>query len=340
MLPAPTRIGLREVRSMSDSSPQLTPGGRPIQPHDSQIHCVQPGGGFCMRMELLWGRIRRVYLKTFRRGYVQRMAATRKGEFNQCPWDVLDPRDLKFYVNLPGFYWDTEDDPFTGREKLGFARAGLAEMIIFSSVLLPTLALFIYLACISSPYWWFAAIVPFLLEAEVIWFFRNPNRIIPQDPGLVVSPADGKIDLIEEIEHDDVIGGPAIKIAIFLSVFNVHINRVPIACTVFASRYRQGKFLSALKPESAWENERLELWLESTEAPHRVMRVRQITGQLARRIVCHAKTGEAFDRGAQFGMIKLGSRTELILPKEEGLEILVELGSKVQAGSTVFARYE
>ena len=325
---------------MSDSTPPLTPGGREIQPHDSQIHCVQPGGGVCMRIELFWGHIRRFYLKTFRRGYIRRMAATRKGDANQCPWDVLDPRDLKFYANQPGYYWDPQDDPFTGRESYGFARAGLAEMIIFSSILIPLLVLLVYLALHGSRWWWVVALVPFLLETEVIWFFRNPKRVVPEGPGTVVSPADGKIDLIEEIEHDDVIDGPAIKIAIFLSVFNVHINRVPVACTVFASRYRQGKFLSALKPESAWENERLELWLESTETPHRVMRVRQITGQLARRIVCWAKTGETFSRGTQFGMIKLGSRTELIIPREKGLEVLVELGDKVQAGSTVFARYK
>ena len=325
---------------MSDSTPPLTPGGREIQPHDSQIHCVQPGGGVCMRIELFWGHIRRCYLKTFRRGYIRRMAATRKGDANQCPWDVLDPRDLKFYANQPGYYWDPQDDPFTGRESYGFARAGLAEMVIFSSILIPLLVLLVYLALHGSRWWWIVALVPFLLETEVIWFFRNPKRVVPEAPGTVVSPADGKIDLIEEIEHDDVIDGPAIKIAIFLSVFNVHINRVPDACTVFASRYRQGKFLSALKPESAWENERLELWLESTETPHRVMRVRQITGQLARRIVCWAKTGETFSRGAQFGMIKLGSRTELIIPREKGLEVLVKLGDKVQAGSTVFARYK
>lgn len=325
---------------MSDSTPPLTPGGREIQPHDSQIHCVQPGGGVCMRIELFWGHIRRCYLKTFRRGYIRRMAATRKGDANQCPWDVLDPRDLKFYANQPGYYWDPQDDPFTGRESYGFARAGLAEMVIFSSILIPFLVLLVYLALHGSRWWWIVALVPFLLETEVIWFFRNPKRVVPEGPGTVVSPADGKIDLIEEIEHDDVIDGPAIKIAIFLSVFNVHINRVPVACTVFASRYRQGKFLSALKPESAWENERLELWLESTETPHRVMRVRQITGQLARRIVCWAKTGETFSRGAQFGMIKLGSRTELIIPREKGLEVLVKLGDKVQAGSTVFARYK
>ena len=114
---------------------------------------------------------------------------------------------------------------------------------------------------------------------------------------------------------------------------------MPIAATVFGSGYRQGKFLSALKPESAWENERLELWIEGVEAPHRVMRVRQITGQLARRIVCHANTGDSYQRGEIFGMIKLGSRTELIIPREDGLELAVEIGTHVQAGSSIMARY-
>jgi phosphatidylserine decarboxylase len=267
------------------------------------------------------------------------MAASRRGSENQCRWDVLDPRDLKFYVNQEGYSWDSADDPFTWRDRLPFIRAGLAELIIFSSVLIPLSCLFVTLACRHSMWWAAVALFPILLQAEIIWFFRNPRRTVPADPGLVVSPADGRVDLIEEIEHDEILAGPAIRIAIFLSVFNVHINRMPIAATVFGSGYRQGKFLSALKPESAWENERLELWIEGTEAPHRVMRVRQITGQLARRIVCYANTGARYQRGEQFGMIKLGSRTELIIPQEAGLELAVEIGTKVQAGSSIMARY-
>ena len=95
-----------------------------------------------------------------------------------------------------------------------------------------------------------------------------------------------------------------------------------------------------LKPESAWENERLELWLEGTEAPHRVMRLRQITGQLARRIVCRAKPGDVWERGEPYGMIKLGSRTELILPREDGLQLKVSVGDKVKAGCSIMALYD
>jgi phosphatidylserine decarboxylase len=328
------------MQNSSENSTTQTSTGRKILALDSQIDCIQPGGGVCMRIELAWGVWRRFYLRLFRRGYLKRLAESRRGSENQCPWDVLDPRDLKFYVNQEGYSWDAADDPFTWRDRLPFARAGLAEMIIFSSVLIPLSCLFVTLACRHSIWWAAAALFPILLQTEIIWFFRNPRREVAAEHGLVVSPADGRVDLIEEIEHDEILDGPAIKIAIFLSVFNVHINRMPIAAIVFGSGYRQGKFLSALKPESAWENERLELWIEGIEAPHRVMRVRQITGQLARRIVCHANTGDSYQRGDQFGMIKLGSRTELIIPKEEGLELDVEIGTKVQAGSSIMARYD
>ncbi|MEC7565846.1 MAG: phosphatidylserine decarboxylase [Planctomycetota bacterium] len=328
------------MENSSEISSDRTITGRTIEPLDSQIHCIQPGGGVCMRLEWIWGSVRRCYLKVFRRGYLKRIRTTRQGEVNQCPWEVLDPRDLKFHVNQQGYYWEPRDDPFQWRERLPFVRAGLAELLIFSMVLIPVAGALIRLAVLQHSGWWVAAAIPILLEAEVVWFFRNPRRQIPQDAGLVVSPADGKVDLIEELDHDDVIQGPAVKIAIFLSVFNVHINRSPITATIFGSGYRQGKFLSALKPESAWENERLELWLEGTEAPHRVMRLRQITGQLARRIVCRAKPGDVFERGEPYGMIKLGSRTELILPREDSLQLKVSVGDKVKAGCSIMALYD
>jgi phosphatidylserine decarboxylase len=144
---------------------------------------------------------------------------------------------------------------------------------------------------------------------------------------------------IEDIRHDDYIGGPAKKIGIFLSIFNVHINRAPIAGRVIGLRYRPGKYLNALRPESARENEQLAVMLEENQAPFRGMIVRQITGAIARRIVCWLKPGDAVGRGEQFGMIKLGSRTELVIPAEEGLEIRVRLGDNVIAGTTVLASY-
>ena len=172
-----------------------------------------------------------------------------------------------------------------------------------------------------------------------MWFFRNPNRIIPHGEGVVVSPADGKVVLIEELEHDEFVGGPVVQIGIFLSIFNVHINRTPIAGRVIGLKYKKGKYLNALRPESAKENEQLAVKLEGTTAPYRRMVVRQITGAIARRIVCWLKPGDELSKGEQLGMIKLGSRTELVLPKEPGLKILAKLGEHVQAGSSILAEY-
>ena len=155
----------------------------------------------------------------------------------------------------------------------------------------------------------------------------------------VVSPADGKLVLIERVEHDEYIGGPAVKFGIFLSIFNVHTNRTPIACRVVKIAYFKGKYLNALKPESAKVNEKLELSIQGTQAPFRPMIVRQIAGAIARRIVCWVRPDEELLSGCLFGMIKFGSRTELVLPDEPGLEIVAKLGDAVQGGSTIMVRY-
>ena len=99
---------------------------------DPQLTSSQPGGGVVIRLELAWGVVRRLWLKTFRRGYVKRMAALRQGDSNGCPHEVLDPRDVKFYRNQPGYWWKSEDDPFIGRDRLPFVRVGLAELLVFS----------------------------------------------------------------------------------------------------------------------------------------------------------------------------------------------------------------
>ena len=104
-----------------------------IEPLDASIDSIQPGGGFCMRVELAWGGFRRWTLRSFRRGYVKRMAALRQGEESACPHPVLDPRDVKFYRNQGGYHWSLEDDPFTWRDRLPFARTGLAELILMQT---------------------------------------------------------------------------------------------------------------------------------------------------------------------------------------------------------------
>ena len=144
---------------------------------------------------------------------------------------------------------------------------------------------------------------------------------------------------IREIEHDEYIGGPAVLIGIFLSLFNVHVNRSPRPARVIGLSYRRGKFLNAGRPEASQENEQLAVRLEETGGSDRPLIVRQITGLVARRIVCWLKPGDTLSAGEVFGMIKLGSRTELVLPREEGLELSVELGQVVRAGTSVMARF-
>ncbi|MEQ9411686.1 MAG: phosphatidylserine decarboxylase family protein [Fuerstiella sp.] len=323
--------------------PTSTTGPRTLLAMDPQLKDIQPGSGIVIHLEQKWGAVRRLWLSTFRRGYVRRMAACRRGDFNPCPHPVLDPRDLKFHRNQGGYYWDEADDPFTWRDQLPFARVGLAELFLIGGGF--------FLAAAGSVWWAVAAdgttrlvaavlaVTAAVLGILVTWFFRDPHRSIPSEPGLVVSPADGKVVDIEELAHDDFVGGPAVKIGIFLSIFNVHINRSPVAGRVIGLRYRPGKYLNALRPESARENEQLAVLLESPEPPYRGMVIRQITGAIARRIVCWLKPGDTLERGTRFGMIKLGSRTELVMPREDALEVLTKLGDKVQAGSTVLARY-
>jgi len=182
-------------------------------------------------------------------------------------------------------------------------------------------------------------LVPGALLCLVVYFFRDPPRRVPQEPGLLVSPADGKIAEVTHLEHDEFIGGPAVRIGIFLSIFNVHLNRAPSTARVIALRYSPGKFLNALRTESVLRNENTWIGLEEEELPHRRLAVRQISGTFARRIVCNLRPGEVVPRGHKFGMIKLGSRTELILPDTDDLRIEAEVGQPVKAGSSVLARY-
>jgi phosphatidylserine decarboxylase len=315
------------------SVPDPTIGKRlAIEPLDPAIGSIQPGGGACMRIELGWGRLRRAYLRLFRRGYLRRMEALRQGEVNRCPHPVLDPRDTKFYRNQGGFYWTREDDPFAWRDRLPVVRVGLAELLLLSGSCFAV-------ALMAALVYWPVSFVPAALGLFVISFFRNPRRVIPDAPGQIVAPADGKVVAIEELPHDDYVGGRAVLIGIFLSVFNVHINRSPVAARVIGLTYRRGKFLNALRAASAQENEQLAVRLEENAFPHRRLIIRQIAGAIARRIVCWVAPGEELERGEQFGMIKLGSRTELVLPWEPGLQVRVAVGDHVRAGSSVMAQY-
>ena len=317
----------------------------PLEPMDDFVKSIQPGGGVVMRLELAWGYVRRWYLRTFRRGYVRRMEQLRRGGENKAPQEVLDPRDLKFYQNQGGWHWDRSDDPFAKRDLIPFARWGLCELLLFSLMSFgPAIATAI---CLLMEHWtgptaivgWLTVTTFTVIGGLIVWFFRDPGRSIPVDEGLIVSPADGTIDDVTTIEHDEYIGGPAVQIAIFLSIFNVHVNRAPVASRVVGLTYHRGKFLNALKKESARENEQMHIRLQETSAPYRRMIVRQIAGAIARRIVCVLKPGDVLSKGERVGMIKLGSRTELVFPQSEDLQIHIKVGDKVKAGATVLAAY-
>lgn len=176
--------------------------------------------------------------------------------------------------------------------------------------------------------------LPFgLLIGFTLWFFRDPDRECDSDADTLVAPADGKVVEIAEVEEAEVLGGPALRIGIFLSVFDVHTNRAPTDGEVTYCQHHPGKFLDARNPESSSKNERMTWAFKCGET---ILVVRQITGAVARRIVPWSKVGDYLQKGERFGMIRFGSRTEIYLPL--GTEVLVKKGDKVRGGATVVAR--
>lgn len=313
---------------------------------ESPIQSIQPGGGWGMRVELAWGRFRRWCLRTFSSRYVSEQAKIRRGTCANCPGralgctsDVIDSRDLKYFSNVCGYSFPKESDRFQWRSNLIFARWGLSELIVFTLACVLASMVIGWLAWFGSPAWliWILSVAVFLFWLEIVWFFRNPARVIPIDPQAIVSPADGTIVELAEVDAEGFPGNRAFRVGIFLSVFNVHINRSPVAGKVTALRFYPGKFLNAMKTISARVNE--QLWIDMEQADSNMpMRITQISGALAHRIVCDLKVGQQLNKGEMFGMIKLGSRTEVYLPRDVGFDVAVKVGDKVQGGSTVLLR--
>jgi phosphatidylserine decarboxylase len=180
---------------------------------------------------------------------------------------------------------------------------------------------------------WFArpvwALIPLLLAVFFLWFFRDPERAIPEAAGAVVSPADGKVTDVSWVTTG---GEKQARISIFLSVFDVHVNRSPIAGVVRDVRYQKGKFLNAMNEASAEENEQNAV---RVEGDGQVVVFKQIAGLLARRIVFHPKVGDRLARGQRVGLIKFGSRTDILLSSNASLQ--VKVGDRVQGGASILA---
>jgi phosphatidylserine decarboxylase len=293
-----------------------------------------------MALELAWGRLRRAYLRALRPGYVRRMLGLRQGQCPGCRHDVIDPRDLKFYRNVCGYWFRPEDDPFRWRDRLGVARVGLAEIICLSLVyaaLAGALGLAFSADWVGPSVTVALAVLLTLLWFQTVWFFRDPRRNIPKDPGLLLSPADGTVTDVGEVEAPGFPGGRAFRVGIFLSVFNVHVNRSPRAARVRGISYCPGKFLNAMKTECSSENEAVTIDLEDA-ATGQPVRVKQIAGAIARRIVCWLRPDEELQAGQHIGMIKFGSRTEVIVPVDSVVEALARVGQKVKGGETALLR--
>jgi phosphatidylserine decarboxylase len=183
--------------------------------------------------------------------------------------------------------------------------------------------------------WFWLTWLGFLGGAFFAYFFRDPERVIPPEPELIVSPADGKVVLVDEVQEERFLKGPARRVAIFMNVFDVHVNRAPLAGAVADQVHKPGAFGAAFRQEAGWENEQQAMMLEG-EAGRRALVV-QIAGLLARRIISYAHPGDRLARGERFGMICFGSRVDLYLPPT--VDLKVQAGQRVKAGSSIIGRW-
>jgi len=176
---------------------------------------------------------------------------------------------------------------------------------------------------------WMWAAVPLLLAAFFLWFFRDPERVVPGGPGVVVSPADGVVTSVEQIVTPS---GDHAKLSIFLSVFDVHVNRSPVAGIISEVSYQKGLFLNAMNPASADKNEQNTVVVAGNGYE---VAFKQIAGLLARRIVFTRRVGDRVERGERVGLIKFGSRVDVLLPGDASLS--VKKGDRVRGGASVLA---
>ena len=226
--------------------------------------------------------------------------------------------------------------------RIPLTKYGLPQVVVFPAIVLAVMVV-IPLAGKDFLPLWTIVLIEVLLALICLWiltFFRDPYRTPPSDKNLLLAPADGRITDIETVEEDNFIGEAAMRIGIFLSIFNTHINRAPCNAKVEKIIYRKGKYKNALNPQSGRVNESNNLGLVRTDSPQQRLFVRQISGAIARRIVCDVNEGQVLTGGEKFGMIKFGSRTELYVPVRENVQCLVRIGDKVKAGLTPLVRYE
>ena len=213
---------------------------------------------------------------------------------------------------------------------MSFAREGLVFIGIAAVITAGT-----YAAALGRRSWplWILAFLFTLVTLWVAYFFRDPERVGERGPDLLIAPADGRVVMVTEVDEPAFIHGRAMRISIFMNVFNVHVNRYPVAGTVRFVHYNPGRFLNAATEKSSLENEQMSVGLEHNGS--RIL-VRQIAGLIARRIVTYSREGEQVEQGERMGIIRFGSRVDVFMPPSA--EVLVKVGETTVAGTTVVAR--
>lgn len=218
-------------------------------------------------------------------------------------------------------------------------RYGVREVIVSAAIFCLCVAACLFLFYQNDSIW-FLLPIPLLtiVFGWVLWFFRDPSRVIPTTPGTILSPADGTITHLDVVDEPDYIVSKALRCSIFLSIFDPHLNRAPISGTIDFLQYRPGTFYDARSEDSLTKNENQDVGIIPSEAggPSKVL-VRQSSGAIARRIVCPVEKGQVLDRGERYGMIKFGSRTTLFMAHDTPIEWRVKIGDKVKAGETIIA---
>lgn len=212
---------------------------------------------------------------------------------------------------------------------MNVAREGLP--FIFGALAIAVAAFVVALTRRSWPLWLLALLLT-VVALWVAYFFRDPERTGERGDKLIISPADGRISHIVEVDEPSFIHGRAIRISVFMNVLNVHVNRYPVSGRVRYLHYNPGKFLNAASEKSSLENEQMSVGIESNG---RRILVRQIAGLIARRIVTYSKDGDMAQQGTRFGLIRFGSRVDVFVPL--GSKVLVKIGDKPAAGTTVLA---
>ena len=210
---------------------------------------------------------------------------------------------------------------------MSFAREGLLFIAIAAVIAVGAFGFAIYMRSWGL---WLLAFVLLLLALWVAYFFRDPERTGQRGASLAVSPADGKLIMITEVDEPAFIKGRAVRLSIFMNVFNVHVNRYPVDGVVRYVHYNKGKFLNAAAEKSSLENEQMSVGIESGK--YRIL-VRQIAGLIARRIVTYSKLGDPVKQGSRMGIIRFGSRVDVFLPV--GTRLQAKLGDATLAGVTV-----